>query len=876
MRTRLRSLFAVALLAALLPAGAATARSAAPSLAGAPAVSTGQAARPAAHTRGQVAGRRAFVPGRLLVGFRPGIGTARRSALLRSVGARPGAANGQMQVGTLSQAADVRAAAKRLAAEPGVAWAEPDWIRHLDACGPGVDCWHLDATHGVNADAAHAAGSRGSGSAVAVIDTGVANITELGARVTSRRACVVDNSPAGASCQATGSSVAIPHGTEVASLVAAADDGAGITGVAPEATIRAWKVDDADGGIPVSAEAAALQEIAANPANADVKVVNLSLGGPQSSTVEQNAINAVLNAGKSVVASSGNDGNYLPQYPAGYPGVVSVGATTFDRGIAAFSSYGKVDVVAPGQDVTVATPGNGLDVVNGTSFASPIVAGIVALGPTGSVLRNRLAVEGTADAGATSAGDDKREGHGLTDANAYVQSLAGGASPFVVAETSGPVANPVTSAASGQLANPGTTFDAYVLKSDGTLSAPPGSGSASFSVDGTPVAPTRAFTNLGGGVFKATSGAVTLVRGATRVGAAALDGASDSDSVPVRALRADDQAPGVPLVGAGDDAWNRFGVLDGGGDGQAADDNVDDVYGVYLAAGDTLDATLVRRSGPGFDAALYTPGTTDVFSQFGRVVACASSPPSSFCPTSTLHLQARVAGTYLIDVYALGSDFGPTEGGYRLTWTVRNVSGVPVSVRVGACSPNGDHVQDVCAWTVGSLSGYAATSFVTSGFTTILTSANPGAKSWNGTAGGVAQPDGTYTLRVLYTLGPGQRSLLRTFPLLLDRARPRVANLAVAPNPFEPVPRDGDRDTTTFAISSSERSRLRVLVYKYGTTTLLRTVTTGLLPAGRQRVSWNGRTLAGTQLRGRFVFQMQVVDPAGNLYQTGRYGIRIL
>ncbi|HEY8558375.1 MAG TPA: hypothetical protein VIM97_13720, partial [Actinomycetes bacterium] len=122
----------------------------------------------------------------------------------------------------------------------------------------------------------------------------------------------------------------------------------------------------------------------------------------------------------------------------------------------------------------------------------------------------------------------------------------------------------------------------------------------------------------------------------------------------------------------------------------------------------------------------------------------------------------------------------------------------------------------------------------------------------------------------------GGRKLLRNFPLTLDRARPVVGDLVVAPNPFEPVPRDGDRDTTTFAINSNERSRLRVLVYKSGTTTLVRTITSGFLPAGRQRVSWDGRTLSGTQLRGTFAWRMEISDPAGNFYLTGRYSVRIL
>ncbi len=856
MRMRYRSLLAAVAAAALVPAGAAAARPPDPpaAAAGVQAARAGTVAARAGTVAAAPAGsrrdrarpaRRSFVPGRVLVGFRPGVAAAGRAAVLRAVGARPGALHGRTQVAVIGRDADVRATARRLATQPGVAFAEPDWLRRPDACGPSV-CWQLEASHGVNAATLHAAGTRGAGSVVAVVDTGVAPIADLSGQVLSRRTC------------------------------AGLDDTTGITGVAPAAKVRAWKVDDGAGGIPTSSLVAALTEIVANPAFADVKVVNLSLGGPESSSAEQNAVEALLHDGRSVVASSGNDGNYLPQYPASYPGVLAVGATDAAGNVTTFSSYGKVDVVAPGQGVTVDDPSGSTRLVDGTSFASPIVAGVIALGPAAgsqAALRNRLGVEGTASTSTShlAATDPKRSGHGLADAAAWIATQDSGAPAYLVAETSGPVADPVTAASSGQLANPGTTFDAYALKSDGSLGTNP--SPASFDVDGSSAASGRSFTDLGGGVFHAASGPLPLSRGATHLGTAtaAVGGGSASDTAPVRALRADDQAPGVALSGTGDDAWNRHGVLDGGGDGQVADDNVDDVYAVYLAAGDTLDATLRTQSGPGLAASLYVPGTTDVLSQFDRIVACAASPPDPFCP-STLHLRAPVAGTYLIDVYALGSEFGPTAGGYRLVWTVKNTAGVPVSVQVGACSPNGDGVQDRCAWSVGALSGYAAGSFVTSGFTSVLTVAGTGAKSWDGTA----RPDGAYTLRVLYSLGPGRRALLRTFPLTLDRVRPKVANLVVAPNPFEPMPRDGDRDTTTFAITSSERSRLRVLVYKYGTSTLLRTLSTGFQPAGRQRVSWNGRTLAGVQLRGRFAFRMQIIDPAGNAYVTGRYLVVIL
>ncbi len=689
----------------------------------------------------------------------------------------------------------------------------------------------------------------------------MAAIDELSGQVTGRWVCIT-----GTCATDTGApDLGADHGTMVASLVAAVDDADGITGVAPEAKIKSFLVGTED-GIPTDALVAALNFVATNAAAADVDVVNMSLGGSQSSQAEQNAVAAVLASGKTVVASAGNGGDYYPSYPASYPGVLSVGATTQARAVASFSSFGKVDVVAPGENVPAIDPSGTVQHVDGTSFSSPIVAGLIALRlttGTGGPARARLAVEGTATAGA-GGGDAKKFGHGVASASGYVASHDGGA--FLVLEGTGPGGR-ATYATSGQLANPTTSLQAHVLKTDGTLAAPPGSGTASFTVGGTPAGSGVAFGAAVGGVFTASSGTTPALSEGTVTAAASVDGSSENDSMPVRVLRANDQAPGVAISGPGDEAWTKAGT------GLVAGDNIDDVYAVYLAAGDTLDVGVFRDPGQGAPVAyLYAPGTTDIFSQFERIVACGGTADPTCDPS--LHYRAPVAGTYLVDLFTFVTD----PVGYHLTWAATGSSALPISVGVAACSPNGDGHQDLCAWTAGALSGRTITSYVTRSFTGIRVFSGSGTKTWNGTNGsGTAQPDGTYALRVLYAQGgAGGRKLLRVFPLILDRVRPVVGNLVVAPNPFEPVPKDGDRDTTTFAINSSERSRLRVLVYKSGTQTLVRTITTGFLPAGRQRVSWNGKTLSGTQLRGTFAWRMEITDPAGNLYLTGRYSVRIL
>lgn len=173
-----------------------------------------------------------------------------------------------------------------------MAFAEPDWVRRVEACDPAV-CWHLQPRPGANVLAAHDDDHRGAGRTVAVVDTGVrepipddpdtdgvdeTNDLDLGDRVAERWRC------RDSGCVEAVATPAISHGTEVASVVAATDDDDGTTGVAPEATIVSYRVDATGGGIPISYLRSALLQIAADPT---IDVVNLSLGGSQWSEVEQ-------------------------------------------------------------------------------------------------------------------------------------------------------------------------------------------------------------------------------------------------------------------------------------------------------------------------------------------------------------------------------------------------------------------------------------------------------------------------------------------------------------------------------------------------------------------------------------------------------------
>ena len=170
-----------------------------------------------------------------------------------------------------------------------------------------------------------------------------------------------------------GRNVPDAHGTAVASLILGAAD---VRGAAPGAELFAADVycAAATGGA-IDAVADALAWLARE----HVAVVNISLVGPQNATLG-GVVRLLVARGHLIVAAVGNDGPASPPlYPAAYPGVVGVTAVDAHRRVLPEALRGKqVAFAAPGSDMLAAGAAGSTSVVRGTSYASPIVAGLLA------------------------------------------------------------------------------------------------------------------------------------------------------------------------------------------------------------------------------------------------------------------------------------------------------------------------------------------------------------------------------------------------------------------------------------------------------------------------------------------------------------------
>jgi len=266
-----------------------------------------------------------------------------------------------------------------------IEWIEP--VRQVQALGSAPNDPYYGFQWNMSLQGVSTAwdNSRGDGAVVAVIDTGVTSgpdgISNLLAGYD-----FVDND--------TDASDENGHGTHVAGTIAQnTNNGVGVAGMAPDASILPVRVLDADG---VGSTAGVAQGVLW-AASQGAHIINLSLGGDSYSQVLADAIDDVTAMGVLVVAATGNeDYQNFVAFPGSLSNTLAVGATGLNQTRAPYSNRGpEIELSAPGGDLTVDADGDGYPdgilqettvdgqtsywFFEGTSMATPHVSAAAAL-----------------------------------------------------------------------------------------------------------------------------------------------------------------------------------------------------------------------------------------------------------------------------------------------------------------------------------------------------------------------------------------------------------------------------------------------------------------------------------------------------------------
>jgi serine protease len=238
----------------------------------------------------------------------------------------------------------------------------------------------------------------GAGVTIGVVDNGVTSHSDLNANIIAQGFDFTYLGPPGGSNPgvAGGCGYVSYHGTHVTGILAAvANNGVGISGVAPSAKVVSARVLNACGtGVLSSASDAVMWasggSVSGIPNNTHpVNVINLSLVGPgQCSKSMQDSVDYATSHGVVVIAGAGNDNNDVSNsQPANCHGVITVGNTQENGARANDSNYGAtIDIAAPGTNIystyndgTRALGAESYAYLSGTSMATPMVSGVVAL-----------------------------------------------------------------------------------------------------------------------------------------------------------------------------------------------------------------------------------------------------------------------------------------------------------------------------------------------------------------------------------------------------------------------------------------------------------------------------------------------------------------
>ncbi|WP_246167615.1 S8 family serine peptidase [Propionivibrio limicola] len=355
-----------------------------------------------------------WVPGRLLVQPRAGLSDAEFDKILKPHGGKQVGKIDKINVRIVQLPANAseKAIAALLKHNKHIKFAERDML--VKAEGTANDpyfgsAWHLPK---INAPVAWDS-SQGSNVTIAILDSGVdPSHPDLAGKLVAGWNFFDNNS---------NTSDVYGHGTKVAGAAAAAtNNSTGVAAVATGASIMPVRVAGTDGYGSWSAIASGLTWAADHGA----RVANLSFYGVETSSSAVSAAQYMKSKGGLVVTSAGNYGTEATIAPS--DSMITVSATDTADVKTSWSSYGSfVDVAAPGAGIWSTVNGGSYAAVSGTSFASPVTAGVVALmmaanpGLAAAEVQKRLYASAL-DLGTS--GFDKYYGNGRVDAAAAVQA----------------------------------------------------------------------------------------------------------------------------------------------------------------------------------------------------------------------------------------------------------------------------------------------------------------------------------------------------------------------------------------------------------------------------------------------------------------------
>ncbi len=361
-----------------------------------------------------------WATGKILVKTVPGLSDEKFSRIL-SLSGRGGKSVGRIQrtgVHVLSVTPQTELAmVEALSQDPNIEFAELDRWVPLSATSPSdpgyARQWHLPK---INSPIAWDINT-GAGITVAIIDTGInPNHADLSVLLVTGYNTIENN---------TNTTDQHGHGTSVAGTVAAtANNDIGIAAVTWNSNLMPIRVSDRSDGMALISD---LVEGLIWAADNGAKIANISYGISGSNALSDAAA-YMKSKGGLVFSSAGNSGSDL-----GYgddPHIITVSATEQNDVITSWSSFGNsVDITAPGLAIYTTNNNGSYSASSGTSFSSPVVAGVAALvmstNPALSPNEVEFILESTAkDLGL--AGWDKKYGHGRVDAGAAVLAASDG------------------------------------------------------------------------------------------------------------------------------------------------------------------------------------------------------------------------------------------------------------------------------------------------------------------------------------------------------------------------------------------------------------------------------------------------------------------